>query len=219
MSLTQEVSCLKCRNLWIAISLLALATTIVLGFAFFDWKLKFPFVDPYFIINAILYGLATVVLTLTGCLAFREFKAYCTSPKQARESFDLVIGTVCTFIAIVVIIGFVHFTPTLFIEDQLTKLDEQERLQAIKNLDCRSFVTNVNIYSDFYYSGQNTYIYALNVYDKNENKMIPFQIKHNSISSEKTSLTLDQAGIDDLLLKNENLDNEWIQIKYLECRK
>lgn len=139
------VQCIKCRNLWYAVGILSTIGIILFGYVFFDFASLINILIVWDLFRYI--GLATVGC-ICGYISFDSLKKYCNEKigqEYRRSSEELFGACICIFIVLlaVAVIGF--YLPMTMEEYQVRQ--SEDRLTAIENLSCKTFMANINGWS------------------------------------------------------------------------
>ncbi len=205
----REISCLKCRNFWVAISILAICSFIVLGFAVLGFELEFK-INQYFIVQGLQYGLIGTGLIILGIITYKKIKNYCGKKEfEVRDELDLILGCISAF-AFIILIGLLAYSvPVELVEQGLISIqNDEERVIAIKNLGCKEFVFNIDFNSNPNRSQDlRNYMYRLVLWNEDRGENSEFRLNYDSRDS------------NDKYLESLQSDKKWIKEKYLECKK
>lgn len=193
MSTENKITCIRCKTFWIAISILILSSFLVIGFAFLAFE--FPKISGAIFFEYFIYGLAFASLIFFGVISRYLIKEYCNE-KEDPDLFNLVIGCACAFFCVVAITAIIYYLPITLAEHDIVKLDQDARIKAVMDLDCKSFVNNVYISSGNSGLRNKDYSYDIIYWDSVTEK------------DEKFELTY-KGGV----------GKQWLETKYLECEK
>lgn len=208
MSEVKQVSCIKCRNFWIAIGCLAVVTLITIGYGFLGFTFEIIINEVDFMYGLI-YGLAVIGTGFSIFVSLVLFKRYCRKEEPNRDGMDLCCGSVGAFFAIILIAMMAYYVPILQFEYQISALESDEaKIIAIKNLSCKYFLANIESNTNMFYSKEHReYEYVIYIWDQEELDAKPFGIKYSMIESANPKYY------------PENEKGRWLYEKYLECKQ
>lgn len=194
MSTENKIRCIRCKTFWIAISILVLLSFLVIGFAFLAFE--FPKLSAEIFFQYFIYGLAFVSLIFFGLVSRYLIKEYCKE-KERPDIFNLIIGCASAFFCVIAITAIVYYLPITLAENNIATLDQDARVQAVMDLDCKSFVNNIYLSSGKFGIQTRNYSYEIIYWDSVTEKDEKFELIYT-----------DGLGT-----------NQWLETKYLECEK
>ena len=151
-----KISCLKCRSLWIAIAIGAIAVLLI-GIAVFDFKIYSD--NIYYIQDGLRYSILFLTIPLFGYSAYYNIRKFCSKPYTVEhggsggsiENLAWGIGSAVIVIALIMILY--SFMPMTIQEWQVRSDDYS--IESILKLDCKTLISNKD------YNGSMGYFYVL----------------------------------------------------------